>query len=176
MAATRILSIVGRKNAGKTTLTVALAAEYVRRGKRVMTIKHASHPAAVDTPGTDSYRHFHEGRAERVLIASPEMRVVFERSPDDEDPVTLARRYLDGADIVLVESFSSHPLPKIEVFRTVAAKTPLFDPKSDAADQWLAILNERHLDSDCLMLRFPETMWLQFLANIGWDGARIVGP
>ena len=54
MAATRILSIVGRKNAGKTTLAVALAAEYVRRGKRVMTIKHASHPAAVDSPGTDS--------------------------------------------------------------------------------------------------------------------------
>lgn len=176
MAATRILSIVGRKNAGKTTLTVALAAEYVRRGKRVMTIKHASHPAAVDTPGTDSYRHFHEGRAERVLIASPEMRVVFERSPDDQDPVTLARRYLDGADIVLVEGFSSHPLPKIEVFRTVAAKTPLFDPKSDAADQWLAIVTDGDLDADCRVLRFRDTMWLQFLANIGWDGARIIGP
>ena len=165
MAATRILSIVGRKNAGKTTLAVALAAEYVRRGKRVMTIKHASHPAAVDTPGTDSYRHFHEGRAERVLIASP-----------DQDPVTLARRYLDGADIVLVEGFSAHPLPKIEVFRTVAAKTPLFDPKSDAADQWLAIVTDGDLDADCRVLRFRDTMWLQFLANIGWDGARIIGP
>ena len=176
MAATRILSIVGRKNAGKTTLAVALAAEYVRRGKRVMTIKHASHPAAVDTPGTDSYRHFHEGRAERVLIASPDLRVVLERSPDDQDPVTLARQYLNGADIVLVEGFSSHPLPKIEVFRTVAAKTPLFDPTSDAADQWLAIVTDGDLDADCRVLRFRDTMWLQFLANIGWDGARIISP
>ena len=71
MGAQVITITSGKGGVGKTTavanLAVALAAEYVRRGKRVMTIKHASHPAAVDTPGTDSYRHFHEGRAERVL-------------------------------------------------------------------------------------------------------------
>ena len=176
MAATRILSIVGRKNAGKTTLAVALAAEYVRRGKRVMTIKHASHPANVDTPGTDSYRHFHEGRAERVLIASPDVRVLFERSPDDQDPVDLARRYLDGADLVLVEGFTSYPLPKIEVFRTEAAKEPIYKPGSATAEQWLAIVTDGDLQADCRVLRFRDTMWLQFLANIGWDGARIIGP
>ena len=176
MAATRILSIVGGKNSGKTTLAVALSAEYVRRGKRVMTIKHASHPATVDTPGTDSYRHFHEGRAERVLIASPDVRVLFERSPDDQDPVALAQRYLDGADIVLVEGFTSYPLPKIEVFRTVAAKAPLYNPASATADQWLAIVTDGDLEADCRVLRFRDTMWLQFLANVGWDGARIIGP
>jgi len=176
VAATRILSIVGRKDTGKTTLTVALAAEYVRRGKRVMTIKHASHPANVDAPGTDSYRHFHEGRAERVLIASPDMRVLFERAPDDQDPVALARRYLDGADLVLVEGFTSSPLPKIEVFRTSVAKTPLFNGASPTADQWLAIVTDGDLQADCRILRFRDTMWLQLLANIGWDGARVIGP
>ncbi|HEX5004502.1 MAG TPA: molybdopterin-guanine dinucleotide biosynthesis protein B [Gemmatimonadales bacterium] len=176
MAATRILSIVGRKNSGKTTLAVALAAEYVRRGKRVMTIKHATHPADVDTPGTDSYRHFHEGRAERVLIASPELRVVFERSPDDQDPIALAQQYLHGADIVLVEGFTASPLPKIEVFRTAVAKTPLYTGGSEAADQWLAVVTDGEFEADCRVLRFRDTMWLQFLANIGWDGARIIGP
>lgn len=176
MAATRILSIVGRKDTGKTTLTVALSAEYVRRGKRVMTIKHASHPANADTPGTDSYRHFHEGRAERVLIASPDMRVLFERSPDDQDPVALARRYLDGADIVLVEGFTSFPLPKIEVFRTSVAKEPLYNASSSTADQWLAIVTDGDLQAECRILRFRDTMWLQLLANIGWDGARVIGP
>ena len=58
MASTRILSIIGRKNAGKTTLTVALASELARRGRRVMTIKHSHHPADVDRPGSDSWRHF----------------------------------------------------------------------------------------------------------------------
>jgi molybdopterin-guanine dinucleotide biosynthesis protein MobB len=176
VAATRILSIVGRKDTGKTTLTVALSAEYVRRGKRVMTIKHASHPANVDAPGTDSYRHFHEGRAERVLIASPDMRVLFERSPDDQDPVALARRYLDGADIVLVEGFTSYPVPKIEVFRTSVAKQPLYNVSSSTADQWLAIVTDGDLKADCRILRFRDTMWLQLLANIGWDGARVIGP
>ena len=47
----RIISVIGRKNAGKTTLTVALAAELVRRGRRVMTIKHGHQPADVDRPG-----------------------------------------------------------------------------------------------------------------------------
>jgi len=61
MASPRLISIVGRKNAGKTTLTVALAAEFVRRGKRVMTIKHGHHGTSADTEGTDSWRHFHEG-------------------------------------------------------------------------------------------------------------------
>jgi len=176
VAATRILSIVGRKDTGKTTLAVALAAEYGRRGKRVMTIKHASHPANADTPGTDSYRHFHEGRAERVLIASPDVRVLFERAPDDQDPVALARRYLDGADIVLVEGFTSFPLPKIEVFRTAVAKEPIYHAASATADQWLAIVTDGDFKADCRVLRFRDTMWLQFLANIGWDGARVIDP
>lgn len=176
MAATRILSIVGRKDTGKTTLTVALAAEYVRRGKRVMTIKHASHPATIDTPGTDSYRHFHEGKAERVLVASPDLRVVLERSPDDQDPIALARRYLDGADIVLVEGFTRHPLPKIEVFRTSVAASPIYDTGREDADRWLAIVTDGDVEAGCHVLRFRDTMWLQLLANIGWDGARVIGP
>ena len=86
VAATRIISIIGRKNAGKTTLTVALASELARRGHRVMTIKHGHHPADADRHGSDTWRHFHEGRAERVLIASPDLRVLFERTPDELRP------------------------------------------------------------------------------------------
>ena len=84
MAATRILSIIGRKNAGKTTLTVALARELARRGERVMTIKHGHHPADVDREGSDSWRHFREGPAERVLLATPDLRVLFEWVERDE--------------------------------------------------------------------------------------------
>ena len=81
MASTRILSIIGRKNAGKTTLTVALASELARRGRRVMTIKHTHHTPEVDRTGTDSYRHFQEGRAERTVLVAPDLRVVFDRGP-----------------------------------------------------------------------------------------------
>ena len=38
-----MVSVVGRKHAGKTTLVVRLSAELTRRGHRVMTLKHRSH-------------------------------------------------------------------------------------------------------------------------------------
>lgn len=170
--ATKILSIIGRKNAGKTSLVVALASEFTRRGKRVMTIKHASNPAALDTPGTDTYRHFHEGKAERVLIASPAVRAVIERSPDDTDPVTLARRYLAEADIVLVEGFKAEALPKVEVFRKAVAETPLYDPSRADANRWIAIVtDDAKFEAECPVLRFKDTIWLQLLAGLAWDKA-----
>src|SRR5919205_2934623 len=151
--ATRIISIIGRKNAGKTTLTVALASELRRRGCRVMTIKHGHHPADVDRPGSDSWRHFHEGQAERAVIASPELRVVFERSPDDYDPIGLARRYLGEADVVLVEGFKRAPLPKIEVFRRAVGERPIYDPSLPNAREWAAIVTDDPMfDAPCPVL------------------------
>ncbi len=175
MAATRIISIIGRKNAGKTTLTVALASELARRGHRVMSMKHADHPAQVDQPGVDSWRHFHEGRAERVLLVSPELRVLFHRAPDEYDPIGLAREYLPGADIVLVEGFKRAPLPKIEVYRRAVSPEPIYDPAAPNAEEWVAIVTDDHgLDADRRVLRFNDTMWLQLLANLAWEHALVV--
>ena len=177
MAAIRIISIVGRKNAGKTTLAVALASELARRNRRVMTIKHGHHLLDVDRQASDSWRHFHEGRAERVLIAGPDLRVLFERSPDDYDPVALARQYLQGADIVLVEGFKRAPLPKIEVFRPAVSSSPLYDPESAEASRWAAIVtDDPDYDASCIVLRFQDTMWLQLLANLAWDRALALEP
>lgn len=176
MAATRIVSIIGRKNAGKTTLTVALASELVRRGLRVMTLKHGHHPADVDRTGSDSWRHFHEGRAERTLIASPDLRVLFERTPDDYDPIGLVRRYMQGADVVLIEGYKRAALPKIEVFRRAVAThpqagtRPLYEPTAPNAEQWLAIItDDPDFEAACRVLHFHDTMWLQALAGLVLD-------
>jgi molybdopterin-guanine dinucleotide biosynthesis protein MobB len=175
VAATRIISIIGRKNAGKTTLTVALASELARRGHRVMSMKHADHPAQVDQPGVDSWRHFHEGRAERVLLVSPEMRVLFHRARDEYDPIGLAREHLSGADIVLVEGFKAAPLPKIEVYRRAVAPQPIYDPAASNAEDWVAIVTDDYgFESDRRVLRFNDTMWLQLLANLAWEHALVV--
>jgi len=177
VAAVRIISIIGRKNAGKTTLTVALARELARRGHRVMTIKHGHHPADPDREGSDSWRHFHEGMVERVLMAGPNIRVLFERAPDDYDPIGLARKYLSDADIILAEGFKRAPLPKIEVFRPAVSDRPLYDPGEPNADQWVAIVTDDFgFDADCIVLRFQDTMWLQLLANLAWDQALTLEP
>lgn len=177
MASTRILSIIGRKNAGKTTLTVALASELARRGQRVMTIKHGHHEAEVDRAGSDSWRHFHEGRAERVLVASPGSRVLFDRTPDAYEPVALARQYLGDADIVLAEGYKRAPIPKIEVFRPSVADRPIYDPASPDAGLWAAIVtDDLDFDAACKVVRFQDTMWLQLLATLTLERAQPVNP
>jgi molybdopterin-guanine dinucleotide biosynthesis protein B len=177
VAATRIISVIGRKNAGKTTLTVALASELIRRRHRVMTIKHGHHPADADRRGSDTWRHFHEGGAERVMIASPDLRVLFERSPDSYDPVGLARQYMQGADIVLTEGYKSAPLPKIEVFRRAVAPAPIYDPAAPNAGQWVAVVtDDPDFVAGCPVLHFHDTIWLQLLANLAWDRSLLLEP
>ena len=170
MAGPRLISIIGRKNAGKTTLTVALASEFVRRGKRVMTIKHGHHSANLDTTGTDSWRHYNEGKAERVLLAGPDGRVLFDHVPDLYDPVALARQYLADADMILVEGFKRSPVPKIEVWRREVSPTPLYTEAAPDRDRWVALLtdDETHRAS-CRVIHFRDTMWLHLLATLAWD-------
>ncbi|HEU4829146.1 MAG TPA: molybdopterin-guanine dinucleotide biosynthesis protein B [Gemmatimonadales bacterium] len=170
--ATRIVSVVGRKNSGKTTLAVALVSELVRRHKRVMTLKHGHHPVDADRQGSDTWRHFNEGPAERTLIASPSLRVLFERSPDDYDPIGLARQYLAGADIVIAEGFSRAPLPKIEIFRPSVSATPLYDAADPRSSEWLAIVtDDASFRANCPVLRFGDTAWLSTLSTLVWSGA-----
>lgn len=174
---TKIVSIIGHKNAGKTTLVAALAHELKRQRKRVATIKHASHPAEVDRDGTDSFRHFHEGNADAVLVASPELRVTFERRPDDTGPEDLSRRYFQDMDVVLVEGFKAAPIPKIEVFRSDIAKAPLYNPDRPDANLWLALVtDDTRLTAPIRVLRFTDTMWLTVLVALMMERGKTLEP
>lgn len=176
MAATRLISVVGRHNAGKTTLLVALAAEFARRRHRVMTIKHGAHPANLDLEGKDTWRHLHEGKAERVVLETPGERVIIERPRAEADPLSLARRYLEGAELILVEGFSATRLPKIEVYRP-AAGAPLLDPARPEAADWVAVVtDDAAFRAACPVFRFSDTAWLVTLANLAWDRAKVLPP
>lgn len=172
-----MISIIGKKNAGKTTLVVALAAELVRRKFRVMTLKHGTHAADMDQKGKDTWRHWHEGKAERVLLEAPGQRVLFERTQQEGDPFALARRFLDGADIVVAEGFSSHPIPKIEVYRLACGDNPLFDEAQHDPSDWVAMVTDNpKYRGPFPVFRFTDTAWLVTLANLAWDRAKILAP
>jgi len=66
------IHIVGRKNAGKTTLVCDLIAALTQQGLRVATVKHTHHQHELDVPGKDSWRHREAGAA-AVGILSPGM-------------------------------------------------------------------------------------------------------
>ena len=142
LAGPPILCVIGKKNAGKTGLTVGLAAELNRRGHRVMTVKHG-HGFRLDHPGKDSWRHRHEGGAARTVMAGPRDFAVVGGWPDEEMPLNeLVRRFLADADIVLAEGFKNAPEPKIEIFRKGAHSAPLYDPADPDSSRTRALVTD----------------------------------
>ena len=110
-----------------------------------------------------------------MLIAAPDLRVLFERTPDEYDPVALARRYLADADIVLAEGYKRAPLPKIEVFRPSVADVPIYDAASPDAGRWVAIVtDDLDFEAPCKVIRFQDTMWLQLLATLTLERAQAI--
>lgn len=101
-----MISVVGTKKTGKTTLVAALVASLAKHGK-VGTIKNmAGH--AVDKG--DTKRHFDAGAD--VVIGLGEARLVVKRERGDLDSA-LTELEADGVDYAVVEGFKHSSLPKI---------------------------------------------------------------
>jgi len=138
-----VVCIVGRKNAGKTELTVSLASELTRRGYRVMTAKHG-HGFQLDQPGRGSWRHRHEGGAVRTVLAGPSDFGVMGHWPDGEMPLAeLVRRFLWDADVVLAEGFKAAPEPKIEVCRGLEGREPWAGSDAQIAAKIVALVTDQ---------------------------------
>ena len=161
-----VVCIVGRKNSGKTELTVGLGAELNRRGYRVMTAKHA-HGFQMDHPGRDSWRHRHEGGALRTVLACPSDFAVVGQWPAEEMPLSeLVELFLRDADIVLAEGFKTAPEPKVEVFRDAPGSEPLFDPEELGASRTIALVTDRSgVDVPIPLFDSREPEYLKELAD-----------
>lgn len=160
-----MVSIVGRKHSGKTTLVVRLVAELVRRGHRVSTIKHGSHTFNIDPAATDTYRHYHEGNADKVAMVAPDKFALVERWSQEIRPEEIAARHMADADVVVCEGFTKSALPKIEIFRRAAHDTPMWDAGSSVASSWRAVVTDDddfHAPLSIFQLSNPR--WLDQLA------------
>lgn len=120
------IHIVGRKNAGKTTLIVELVRELTSRGMRVGTVKHTHHHHELDTPGKDSYLHRNAG-AHAVGILAPGMSAVFWPNTAQllaDDRFHQFEPLMVDCDLVLVEGHLHASAPRVEVWRRSAGETP----------------------------------------------------
>ncbi|MCH9015467.1 MAG: molybdopterin-guanine dinucleotide biosynthesis protein B [Gemmatimonadetes bacterium] len=175
MAGTRLVSVIGTKNSGKTTLVVALASNFVRRGNVVSTIKHGSHPATLDVEGTDTWRHFNEANVHQTMIESPGQRTLFERVEEESDPVSLVKKYMSGADLVIVEGFKKYPIPKIEIVRKENGQQPIFGSEGTRPEDWIALVtDDLTIEAPIPVIRFDHTSWLMTLSRLAWDNALVI--
>jgi molybdopterin-guanine dinucleotide biosynthesis adapter protein len=160
-----MVSVVGRKHSGKTTLVVRLVAELVRRGHRVMTIKHGSHTFNLDPAATDTYRHYHEGNADKVAMIAPDKFALVERWSDEMGPEEVAVRHMADANLVVCEGFTRLPLPKIEIYRREAHPEPLWNAGASLAATWRAVVTDAaDFRAPVPIFRLSDARWLEELA------------
>ncbi|MEW6620828.1 MAG: molybdopterin-guanine dinucleotide biosynthesis protein B [bacterium] len=130
-----IVSIVGRKNSGKTTLIESLVPELRKRGYAIGVIKHHSHiikQGEVDCEGKDTYRYQLAGAQTTVLAGQNKLMLIRKlKNPCSIDEIS--RMYLSELDLILTEGYKLEDKPKIEVFRQeIVKKTGLLcNPEKD---------------------------------------------
>jgi molybdopterin synthase catalytic subunit len=102
----KVISVVGTKKTGKTTLVALLVASLAKHGK-VGTIKNM---AGHDVDRGDTKRHFDAGADVVIGLGKARLKVTRERGDLDSALAELER---DGVDYVVVEGFKHSSLPKI---------------------------------------------------------------
>jgi len=120
-----IISIVSKKNCGKTTLLEKLIPVLKQRGYRIGIIKHDVHGFDIDHEGKDTYRHKAAG-ADTVVISCPFKLSVIKDVAKEWTPEELTGHYFSDVDIVITEGYKQSGYPQIEVFRKDAHHEPLY--------------------------------------------------
>lgn len=118
----KLFGITGWKNAGKTTLMVALVELLTARGLRIATVKHAHHNFDIDHEGKDSFRHRAAGASEVIVSSASRWALIHENRGQGEDDAEASLEDLlahlsPDIDLVLVEGFKSGAHEKIQVYR-----------------------------------------------------------
>ena len=120
----RRIHIVGRKNHGKTTVLSELVRELTDLGLSIGTIKHTDHAHDLDTPGTDSHRHYEAGGAPAAIISRDVIGAFLPRE-DDADPYAMLAPLYADVDLVLVEGQRGTTNPTFEVWRAELSDAPM---------------------------------------------------
>lgn len=140
----KLFGVTGWKNAGKTGLMERLVTEFVARGYRVSTVKHAHHTFDVDHEGKDSHRHRVAGASEVLLASRNRYALMHELRDEDEPTLDELLSKLSPVDLVLVEGYKRDRHPKIEAFRAETGN-PLIAKEDDTIR---AVASDTPMDMD----------------------------
>ena len=127
----KVFGISGHSGMGKTTLLEKLIPEITQRGFRVSLIKHSHKDIEIDRPGKDSFRLRAAGCSEVLLMGKNRWALMHEQRADVEPTFEYLLSRMQDCDLVLVEGFKQESFPKLEVFRSINDKTPLWHTAQD---------------------------------------------
>ena len=123
----KVFAFAGWSGSGKTTLIERLIPRFVAHGLSVSLVKHAHHHFDIDRPGKDSYRHRHAGCTEVMVTSDMRWALIHEMRGVPEYTLEQQIERMMPVDLLLIEGWKSHPMPKLEVYRE-ANKKPLLYP------------------------------------------------
>ena len=119
----KIISVVGRKNSGKTTLIERMIPIFRKREMRVAVVKHDAHDFSIDHEGKDTWR-FRQAGAEEVVIASSSQLALMRRLETPVCPEEILS-LLDSPDLVILEGYKRMHYPKLAVLRCASELTDM---------------------------------------------------
>jgi molybdopterin-guanine dinucleotide biosynthesis protein MobB len=117
-----IISIAGKKNAGKTTLIRTLIPELKDRGHRVGTLKHNIKEFRVDHEGKDTYKYYHSG-ADSIALTSQDEIAIIKKVTDPPGISEIIAKYLNDVNIVFVEGYKGEDYPRIKIVDSKETET-----------------------------------------------------
>ena len=123
----KVFGFAGWSGSGKTTLIERLIPVLVARGLSVSLVKHAHHDFDVDQRGKDSWRHRQAGCTEVLVSSGVRWALMHELRGGAGMALPDAIARLSPCDLVLVEGYKTHPMPKLEIWREDVGK-PLLHP------------------------------------------------
>lgn len=103
---------------GKTTIIECLVRRFMQMGIRTAVIKHDAHDFEIDRKGKDSWR-FSEAGADMVILSSEMKTVIMEQRHLELEELMSA---VHDVDIILVEGYNDHILPRIGISRAATGK------------------------------------------------------
>lgn len=107
----QIILVAGKKNTGKTSLTMKIIKALTERGHKVASIKHTHHNMELDKEGTDTWKHKEAGSQLVVGVGST---TFFNVKQDMElERILFLIKMIADVDFVVIEGFKKYNYPKI---------------------------------------------------------------
>ncbi|WP_407381926.1 molybdopterin-guanine dinucleotide biosynthesis protein B [Methanobrevibacter sp.] len=116
----KIVSIVGRKNTGKTSLTVKVIEELTKRGYNVASVKHSHHSIEMDKENTDTWKHKQAGA--NLVVGVGSTTFFNARKEHDLNRILYLLKHFDDFDFVIIEGYKTYNYPKIATSPEVVDK------------------------------------------------------